>query len=208
MTKSLDKLENLRVELSEELEHKIHSMKSQDDKLAVNQIRAKLTEVIDDIQIAHNLEADAEKERMLSDIRQHEHENQIHYNEYYNLLQVVVPALQTVVDNLDRANQLASWLQSDRSSITQLQGHYNKEYNESIEVNPHSARGVPDHDQITRVLEWLQSDLDSYDKLKETVVASKAKAKQVVAEGNLAGGSKVMQSVIKNKAEVEAAGKV
>jgi len=207
MTKirDVDTLEDLRVSLSMQLEEAKKTVKSQDDLLQVKQLRIALNDVVDELVAAKNIAADAEKERRLEDIRSHEADNIKHYKEYHKLLQVIVPCLKQVVDNLDRANQLASWLQSDRSSITQLQGHYNKEYNESIEVKPHSARGVPDHDQVTRVLEWLQGDLDSYE-----AKAGKAKSIEAIAEGNteLAGGSKVMQSVIKNKAEVEAAGKV
>jgi len=212
MTKirTVDELEDLRVSLSMQLESAKKTVKSQDDLLHVKQLRIALTDVIDELLAAKNIAADAEKERMLQDIRNHEHDNQTHYEEYYKLLQDVVPALQVVVDNLDRANQLSSWMRSDVTTIEQLKGHYNREYQESIEAVGHGARGVPDHEQVNRTLEWLQSDYDSYKaRFKEMVEPSKVKvavdkADFGLAPSKLSGGSRVMKSVIKKGAIIKA----
>jgi len=161
--RDVDTLEDLRVELSMQLESAKKTVKSQDDLLQVKQLRIALNDVVDELVAAKNIAAEADKAKRLQDIRNHEHDNQVHSEEYHELLQVVVPGLKLVVDNLPRVNQLASWLQSDATTITQLKGHYNREYQENIEAVGHGARGVPDHDQVIRVLEWLQGDLDSYD---------------------------------------------
>ena len=122
-----------------------------------------MNDVVDELGAAKNIEANQVKDKRLQDIRNHERENAGHYKEYIKLLETVVPCLKQVVEDLPRANQLASWLRSDATTIERLKGHYNSEYQENIEAVGHGARGVPDSDQVTRVLEWLSGDLAQYE---------------------------------------------
>lgn len=193
--RDVDTLEDLRVSLSMQLEEKRQSCKSQDDLLQVKQIRTELNDVVDELGAAKNVEAEQFKAKQLQDIRDREKESAEYYKEYIKLLAEIVPALEMLAESLPRANWLAVTMGSNRTTIESSGSKYNAEYGEAEGFTPGGCRGVPDY-SITNLLEWLSGDLDS------------AKAKQAKddasVEPTLAGGSKVMQSVIKNKAVVDA----
>lgn len=192
--RTVDELEDLRVVLTDKLAEAKAAMRSQDDLLQVKAIRTELNDVVDQLLLAKNVEADQFKAKQLDDIRRHEKESAEHKAEYIKLIEPIVTALERMVKTLPRVKQLAASMSSNRSSIEARGSKYNAEYGEAEVFTPGGCRGVPDCDQVKRMLEWLKGDLDSY-KAKFIGKAGKAEAK--LATDELSGGSKVMQSVIK-----------
>lgn len=174
MTKirSVETLEDLRVELSMKLDEAKQTMKSQDDLLQVKQIRMELNDVVDELLAAKNIEADQAKDKRLAEIRDAERENAGHYKEYIKLLAEIVPALKMLAKSLPRARWLGETMRSNRSTIEQSGSKYNAEYGEAAVFTPGGCRGVPDY-EIKNLLEWLSDDLNrAQQKEKEVSVNS------------------------------------
>jgi len=168
--RSIEELENLKVEITDKLDELRKTATSQDDLMFMKQLRSELNDVVDELAVAKNIEADQVKAKRLAEIRDTEKESVKYNKEYIKLLAEIVPALEMLAKLLPKANWLAIQLQGNRQKIENLRTNYQKEFGEEITVTAMGCRGLPNYD-IQALLEWLSDDLNrALQKEKEVTI--------------------------------------